>query len=53
MGDVGRISLIVVVLSFFWASYGVISFGDLVPVDFGSLWKGIDSHSFSVLYIVC
>ncbi|KAJ3359522.1 hypothetical protein HDU91_004900 [Kappamyces sp. JEL0680] len=38
VADVGRISMIVVVMSFFWASWGVIAFADVVPLDFGSLW---------------
>lgn len=40
INDVGRIALLVIGLSFFWASIGMITFGSSVPLDFNTLLDG-------------
>ena len=40
INDVGRIALLVIGLSFFWASIGMITFGASVPLDFNTLLDG-------------
>lgn len=36
-GDVGRIAIFVVGMSYFWACSGVILFSEVIPLDFGTL----------------
>ena len=38
--DVGRIALLVIGLSFLWASIGTVLFGESVPLDFATIMDG-------------